>query len=113
MWRVRELWDSFISACKANYWPAAEVAIDEAIKKFKGKCSFKQYIKNKPVRWGIKIFAMCCAQTAYLLNAIVYLGKRAEDDKAKRTEASKTEQAVISLVTPYQWKTHKIFMDNY
>ena len=23
MWRVRELWDSFISACKANYWPAA------------------------------------------------------------------------------------------
>jgi hypothetical protein len=30
-----------------------EVALDEAIKKFKGRCSFKQYIKNKPTKWGL------------------------------------------------------------
>lgn len=38
MYRVRELFDFFISACKANYWPEMNVALDEAIKKFKGRC---------------------------------------------------------------------------
>jgi hypothetical protein len=113
MWRIREVFDTLIAASKANYWPQCEVALDEAIKKFKGRCSFKQYIKNKPVRWGIKIFALCCSHTAYLFNAIVYLGKRPEDEKESTAEGSKTEQAVISLVTPLQGRNHRLFMDNY
>ena len=56
MWKVRELWDDFVGRCKANYWPSMEIGLDEAIKKLKGRYSFKQYIKNKPVRWGSKIF---------------------------------------------------------
>ena len=42
--------DYFLSACKAKYWLDANVAPDEAIKKFKGRYIFKQYIENKPVR---------------------------------------------------------------
>ena len=113
MWRIREFFDTFLAACKANYWPQAEIALDEAIKKFKGKCSFKQYIKNKPVRWGIKIFALCCSTTAYLFNAVFYLGKKSEDEADKKLETSATHQAVISLVAPLQGKNHKLFMDNY
>ena len=49
MYPVRELFDYFLSAWKANYWLDANIALDEAIKKSKGRCNFKQYIKNKPV----------------------------------------------------------------
>ena len=108
-----QIFDTFIAACKANYWLACEVALDEAVKKFKGKCSFKQYIKNKPVRWGIKVFALCCSHTAYLFNSVVYLGKRPEDEKESQAEGPKTQQAVISLVTPLEGKKHRLFMDNY
>jgi hypothetical protein len=87
-WRVRELFNYFTSACKANYWPQCEIALDEAIKRFKGRCSFKQYIKNKPIRWGIKIFALCCAHTTYLWNCDFYLGKKAEDEKDQQKEQS-------------------------
>ena len=56
--KVRDLWEDFISRCKINFWPAQQVGIDEAIKKFKGRCSFKQYIQSKPVCWGLKIFCV-------------------------------------------------------
>jgi Transposase IS4 len=110
MYRVRELFDYFISACKANYWPDTNVALDEAIKKFKGRCIFKQYIKNKPVRWGIKIFAVCCSATAYLWNAMFYLGKRKEESNQ---DVSVTTETVINLLTPLQGKNHRVHMDNY
>jgi hypothetical protein len=39
LWRVRELFEYFNNACKANYYPVQQVAVDEAIKKFKGRCT--------------------------------------------------------------------------
>jgi hypothetical protein len=46
MYKVQELFDFFIKACRANYWPNMCVAIDEAVKKFKGKI-WVVYIKHK------------------------------------------------------------------
>jgi hypothetical protein len=40
LWKVRELFDYFVHACRTNYYPEKEVAVDEAIKKFKGRCIF-------------------------------------------------------------------------
>lgn len=112
MVRVREFYEDFIARCKANYYPAAQIALDEAIKKFKGRCSFKQYIKNKPVRWGVKIFCICCSNTAYFWNGAFYLGKTGEaGDDIK--ENSATHRAVISLLSPLANKNHICFMDNY
>ena len=101
---------SFISACKAKYWPDCNVALDEAIKKFKGRCIFKQYIKNKPVRWGIKIFAVCCSATSYLWNAMFYVGKRKEEGEE---DVSVTSATVVQLLTPLQGLNHRVHMDNY
>lgn len=112
MYKVRDLWETFIASCKANYWPTKEVGLDEAIKKFKGRCSFKQYIKNKPVRWGIKIFCVCCSATGYLWNAAFYLGKT-EDSDAKQKDTSATTQAVLKILEPLASKNHIVHMDNY
>lgn len=110
MFKVQELFDFFINACKANYWPDVCVALDEAIKKFKGRCVFKQYIKGKPVRWGIKIFCVCCSVSSYLFNAYFYIGKQ-EDDNTK--EASVTQKTVLKLMEPLAGKNHRVYMDNY
>ena len=110
--KIRELWDSFIGRCKAHYWPSREVGLDEAIKKFKGRCSFKQYIKNKPVRWGIKVFCVCCSATGYLWNAAFYLGKTEEPD-ANAKETSATTKAVLHILEPLAHKNHIVHMDNF
>ena len=39
---------------------------------FRGRCSFIQYIPNKPTKYGIKIFALCDARTFYTNNLEVY-----------------------------------------
>ena len=110
MFKVQELYDIFIAACKANFYPNREVSVDEAVKKFKGRCLFKQYIKGKPVRFGIKIFCLCCSATSYLFNAMFYIGK---SDIPTPKEASITQDTVVQLMQPLAGKHHRVYMDNY
>ena len=53
-------------------------SIDESMTKFKGKCSFKQYLLMKPVKRGIKVWMRCDSQTGYTYNMNVYAGKETE-----------------------------------
>ena len=108
---VRDLWEHFISRSKMKFWPAQQVGIDEAIKKIKGRCSFKQYIKSKPVRWGLKIFCVCCSITGYLWNATIYVGKNDTEDDRKK-EVSATHLLVRTLLQPLSFKNHIVHMDN-
>ncbi len=49
--------------------------IDEAMIPFKGRLRFKQYMKDKPMKWGIKVFALADAPTGYVKRLQVYTGK--------------------------------------
>ena len=55
------------------------ITIDESmIKDCVRAISFIQYMPKKPIKHGIKVFALCCAYTGYLLSFEVYLGKEVE-----------------------------------
>ena len=110
MYKVQELYHIFIEACKANFYPNREVSVDEAVKKIKGRCLFKQYIKGKPVRFGIKIFCLCCSATSYLFNAMFYVGK---SDIPSPKEASITPKTIVQLMQPLAGRHHRVYMDNY
>lgn len=57
------------------YTPSKHVSIDESTVGFKGKVVFKVYNKDKPQKWGIKIFVMSDATNAYVCAIEPYLGK--------------------------------------
>ena len=42
----------------------------------KSRISFHQYIRNKPKKWGVKVFILADSETGYILNFEVYTGKR-------------------------------------
>ena len=42
------------------------LTIDEAMIKFKGRLGLKQFIKNKPTKWGIIVFVLSGATTGYV-----------------------------------------------
>ena len=71
-----------------------------------GAICFKQYIKNKPILWGIKVFALCCAHTAHLWNCAFYLGKKVEDEIDQQKENFTTPQVNVcqNLVALLQGK---------
>lgn len=50
------------------------ISVDEIIIPFKGRSSLKQYIKNKPHKWGIKLFARA-GISGIIYDFEVYIGK--------------------------------------
>lgn len=62
------------------------------LESFRGRCGFKQYIKNRPAKYGIKIIAMTCAKTFYTMNMKVYVGKEPEGP-------NKVENSGLALVS--------------
>ncbi|GBP17464.1 PiggyBac transposable element-derived protein 4 [Eumeta japonica] len=54
----------------------AYVTVDEKLEAFRGRCSFRQYIPNKPNPYGIKVQALCDAKMFYAFNMEIYPGKQ-------------------------------------
>ena len=47
---------------------------------FKGRLSFKQYMKDKPTKWGIKVFTLSDATNGYIYRLQIYCGKSLDSD---------------------------------
>nr|XP_022900749.1 piggyBac transposable element-derived protein 4-like [Onthophagus taurus] len=75
---IRWVIDKFIENCKNNYSVGNFLTIDEMLIPFRGRCSFLQYIPNKPAKYGMKVFVLCDAKTFYVSNFEVYCGKQPE-----------------------------------
>ena len=55
-----------------EYVPHEHVTVDEAMMPFKGLLGFKQFMKDKPLKSGIKLWVSADAVTAYCYNLAVY-----------------------------------------
>jgi hypothetical protein len=73
---IRFILDEFVNNCKSIYCVGEFFTIDEMPVPFRGCCGFLQYMPNKPVKYGIKIFALCDAKTFFTGNLEVYWGKQ-------------------------------------
>ena len=71
--------------------PEAHQSIDKHMCKFKGKHIMRQYMKNKPIKWGLKFWFRCGAKSGYLYEFDMYLGKKGN------TKFGLRESAILSL----------------
>ncbi|XP_049958066.1 piggyBac transposable element-derived protein 4-like [Schistocerca serialis cubense] len=58
------------------------LTIDEAMCPFRGRTSFRVYMKNKPNKYGIKLYALCNSSTGCMLNCDVYTGSARSVDNS-------------------------------
>lgn len=72
---IRNIYDKWNANLSRVYNPGKNVTVDEQLVPFRGRCSFKQYIPNKPAKYGIKIWACCDSVNAFTWNTQVYIGK--------------------------------------
>lgn len=73
---IREVYDIFVAACKANYRLSKRITMDKMLAELGGRCPFRQYIPSKPAKYGIKILAMADASSFYVCDLEVYAGKQ-------------------------------------
>jgi len=75
----------------------------------KARFSFKQYIKNKPTKWGFKLWVLCDSRTGYTNNFIIYRGKEGESISTNGL----SYDVVMKLASPYLNQGYRIYMDNF
>ena len=75
------------------------------------RCRFRQYMPNKPGKYGINIFWCCDSDTGYPLKGEVYLGRRPEAVAA--TKKNVTKELVKRFVVSWDNKGRSVTTDNY
>ncbi|KAK9729925.1 Transposase IS4 [Popillia japonica] len=104
--KIQPLIDLIISQCQSTFGPSKKLSLDESLLHFRGRLSFRVYIKGKKSRYGIKFFELTTSD-GYLLNIEMYSGTTTNND------LHNTEALVLRLMKPYLLKGHELFMDNY
>ena len=80
LYKVQTYVDLITTQFTANYTLHQPVTIDEAMIPFKGCLTFKQYMKNRPMKWEIKAFVLSDAINGYVNRLLIYSGKNLKSD---------------------------------
>ena len=112
--KVRPLMDALVGNFQTFYSPTQNLAVDETMVGFRGRFGAKQYMPNKPTKYGIKAFTLASSEHGYLLNILLYTGadtlSEANPDHAHLPQPARV---VMHLVEPYQNRGHHIYTDRY
>jgi hypothetical protein len=77
---------------------------------YKGRyCNIRQYMKGKPVRFGMKVWALVSSQSRYISNLIVYLGAGNAQEEAELVGSD----AVLVALHGFEHRDHVIITDNF
>ncbi len=110
LYKVRKLLDLLSPRFLSEYNPHEELSIDEAMIPFKGRLSIKQYMKDKPTKWGIKVFVLADARNGYTVRLQVYTGKNSQ---LANSDSGLCSRVVLELLSGLESKSPKVYMDNY
>ena len=105
IFKLRPLFDSLKANFQAVYIPGENICIDEAMCPWRGRVAFRVYIRNKPVKWGIKLYELCESESGYVFNLEVY---------CRYPDLSNAPSAVVKrLLDPLKGEGRSLYMDNY
>ena len=93
---------------KSVYTPGENIAVDEAMIKFQGRSTLKQYMPKKPTKRGFKVWVLGDSSTGYFSRLEVYTGK-----KDTGTETGLGARVVLDLTSDFQHRWHRCYFDNF
>ena len=112
LFKLRKLLDLITSRLQSVYNPHEEMSVDQAMIPFKGRLGFKQYMKAKPTKWGIKVFVLADATNGYVYRLQIYTGKN-RDLQSGTTDTGLCSRVVLELLDGIMHTHPKVYMDNY
>ena len=107
---VNSLLEFFKSRCKELYQPRQNVAIDERMVKSRHRSGIKQFNKDKPTRWGIKLWVLADSSNGYTIDFNVYIGKVVGQEVSAKGLGY---DVVMRLMNPYFDQGYHLYVDNF
>ncbi|GFS04879.1 PiggyBac transposable element-derived protein 4-like [Elysia marginata] len=111
IYKVRPFLNYLLHKFRQYYQPRQYLSLDEGMIPTKNRLAIKQYIKDKPTKWGIKSFLLYESRTGYIANAEMYRGAT---DVAIQ-DLGVVGNTVVRLLTSCkkERKAHIVVMDRY
>ena len=94
---------------KSLYQPRQHVTIDERMVKSRHRSGLRQYIRDKPTKWGIKYWVLADSSNAYVVDFNIYAG-RAEGGMSNHGLGY---DVVRKLMRDYENQGYHLFCDNF
>lgn len=118
-WRVRKIFELFKTNIKRFGFFQTAISADEMMIKFYGRLKFKQFIRNKPVRFGVKMWALCGAD-GFLFESDIYCGKNSKNNKGILSKCALESRVILNMTEKLLLTTtrkklgeYHIYFDNY
>lgn len=70
---IREILELFTNNFQKYYSASEYLTVDEQLLAFRGNCRFRQYIPSEPAKYGLKVFALSDAKSAYTFSLEPYV----------------------------------------
>ena len=106
-YKVRSLINTFNQSFSEYVSDDCTQYIDEHRAKFTGRSRMKQYVKNKPIKWGFKFWSRCASKTGYLYQLDLHLGKK------EKAEENLGPSAVLKMTECLENFYCTVFFDNF
>ena len=110
--KVRPLIELLRERFRKVYSPGKNLSVDESLVLYKGRLKFKQYIKTKRARFGIKLYELCTS-SSITLDFLVYCGQGMYSDDDLYSKMPASERIPMVLMEPFLGKGHVLYIDNF
>lgn len=107
LYKIRPYIEMLRQNYNSFYKPTKIQPIDESMVKYKRRISFKQYMPQKPIKRGYKIWVRADKE-GYLCDFQIYTGK-----EGNKIEHNLGERVVTDLTEELQGKGYHVYFDNF
>ena len=108
--KVETFVNYFKSRCVVLYQPRKQAAIDERMVRSRHRSGIRQYVKGKPIKWGIKLWVLADSLNGYTVDFNIYIGK---DASREISRFGLGHDVVVRLMSPYYNQGYHLFIDNF
>ena len=103
--KIQPIYEHLRRTFTSLYTPKQKLCIDEAICPWRGKLRFRVYMKDKPNKWGIKLYELCESSSGYVSDFEIYA--------ADPNLSNKPVDVCVRLMQPYLDRGYWLYTDNY
>ena len=106
--KIRMILDHLNKVMSEIIIPDKKLSLDESMMLWRGRLMFRQYIKNKRHKYGIRSYEQC-TYDGLVLNEEIYGGQAFNEEQ----NLGQTGATVLKLMKPFLNKGYHVFTDNF